>query len=88
VSVTRLTETLATQESGRRQSDNRRELDRDNLADHRLWPAVKGWASELSLTAPDAISRASQPLPDISRQPKPASMQPGLERSSLFASTG
>jgi hypothetical protein len=29
---------------------------------HRLWPFIQSWAGELSLTAPDALSRASQPL--------------------------
>jgi hypothetical protein len=47
--------------------------------EHRLWPAVKSWAAELSLTAPDAISRASQPPSDIHPQQEPASRQPDLE---------
>ena len=29
---------------------------------HRLWPHIQGWAAELGLTGPDAISRTSQPL--------------------------
>jgi hypothetical protein len=28
---------------------------------HRLWPFVEAWAAELGLSAPDALSRASQP---------------------------
>jgi hypothetical protein len=28
---------------------------------HRLWPHIQGWANELGLTAPDAITRATQP---------------------------
>jgi hypothetical protein len=28
---------------------------------HRLWPFIQGWAAELGLTGPDAITRASQP---------------------------
>ena len=46
---------------------------------HRLWPAVESWSAEVGLTAPDAISRASQPLPGTSRQREPAVDQPDLE---------
>ena len=28
---------------------------------NRLWPHIEGWAAELGLTAPDALSRISQP---------------------------
>jgi hypothetical protein len=28
---------------------------------HRLWPHIQGWAAELGLTGPDAITRATQP---------------------------
>jgi hypothetical protein len=28
---------------------------------HRLWPFVEAWAAELGLSAPDALSRVSQP---------------------------
>jgi hypothetical protein len=28
---------------------------------HPLWPAIESWAEELGLTAPDALSRVSQP---------------------------
>ena len=28
---------------------------------HRLWPHIQSWAAELGLTAPDAITRASEP---------------------------
>ena len=27
---------------------------------HRLWPHIQGWAEELGLTAPDAMTRISQ----------------------------
>ena len=47
--------------------------------DHRLWPAVKSWSAEVGLTGPDAISRASQPLPGSSRQQEPIIEQPDLE---------
>jgi hypothetical protein len=30
-------------------------------AGHRLWPHIEGWAAELDLTAPDALTMASQP---------------------------
>ena len=34
----------------------------DMKAGHRLWPHVEGWAAELALTAPEAITQiASQP---------------------------
>ncbi len=46
---------------------------------HRLWPHIQSWAQELGLTAPDAISRASQPTGDINRQQEQASRQPGRE---------
>jgi hypothetical protein len=46
---------------------------------HRLWPVVESWSAEVGLTGPDAITRASQPLPGIGRQQEPASQQPDLE---------
>jgi hypothetical protein len=46
---------------------------------HRLWPVVESWSAEVGLTGPDAISRASQPLPDSSRQHEPAIEPPDLE---------
>jgi hypothetical protein len=34
----------------------------DMQAGHRLWPHVEGWAAELALTAPDALTQiANQP---------------------------
>ncbi len=33
----------------------------DLHAGHRLWPHIEGWAAELGLSAPDALSWASQP---------------------------
>jgi hypothetical protein len=35
---------------------------------HRLWPHIQGWAGELGLTAPDAITQISQPLSGLNRQ--------------------
>ncbi len=32
---------------------------------HRLWPHIQGWAAELGLTAPEAITAVSQPPDDI-----------------------
>jgi hypothetical protein len=46
---------------------------------HRLWPHIKGWAAELGLTAPDAITRITQPPRDTSRHQERASGQPDLE---------
>ena len=41
--------------------------ERDLAEGHRLWPHVQSWAGELSLTAPGAITRASQPPSDPKR---------------------
>ena len=46
---------------------------------HRLWPFVQGWAAELGLTAPDAITQATQPPRDITRHQEPAAGQPDRE---------
>ena len=46
---------------------------------HRLWPHIQSWAGELSLTAPDAITRINQPRADITRHPEPASGEPDRE---------
>src|SRR5580692_5398612 len=40
---------------------------------HRLWPHIQGWAQELGLTAPDAITRVSEPPSDIDQQRERAS---------------
>jgi hypothetical protein len=48
---------------------------------HRLWPHVQGWAAELGLTGPDAITRASEPPEAAARNgqaPHPARRTPGL----------
>src|SRR5690348_17290769 len=45
--------------------------------EHRLWPAVQSWSAEVGLTAPDAITRASQPPPEAARQPQPPERQSG-----------
>jgi hypothetical protein len=46
---------------------------------HRLWPHIQGWAEELGLTAPDAITRATQLPRGITRHQEPASGQPDRE---------
>jgi len=46
---------------------------------HRLWPHIQGWAEEVGLTAPDAITRISQPPGDLNRQQEPASRPPDHE---------
>ena len=46
---------------------------------HRLWPHIQGWAEELGLTAPDAISRATQPPGGIDPHQERAGGQPDLE---------
>jgi hypothetical protein len=43
---------------------------------HPLWPFIQGWAAELGLTGPDAITRASQ-LPGNSRHEEHATRLPG-----------
>ena len=45
---------------------------------HRLWPHLQGWAAELGLTAPDAITRASEPPEKTSGQ-EPATGTPNPE---------
>ena len=46
---------------------------------HRLWPHIQGWAGELGLTAPDAITRATQPPGGITRHQEPAGGQSDRE---------
>ena len=46
---------------------------------HRLWPNIQSWAEELGLTAPDAITRISQPPREHNREQEPASRQPDRE---------
>ena len=46
---------------------------------HRLWPHIQGWAGELGLTAPDAVTRATQPPGGITRHQEPAGGQPDRE---------
>src|SRR5580658_9688481 len=53
--------------------------ERDLHEGDRLWPHVQGWAEELGLTAPDAITRVSEPPSDIDRQREQASRQPERE---------
>ena len=51
----------------------------DLPAGHRLWPHIHGWAEELGLTAPDAITRATQPPRGTSRHQEPAGGHPDRE---------
>jgi hypothetical protein len=44
---------------------------------HRLWPHLQGWAAELGLTAPDAITRAAEP-PEKEQASTPGPADPGL----------
>ena len=53
--------------------------ERDLHEGHRLWPHIQGWAEELGLTAPDAITRVAEPPSDIDRQQEHASRQPERE---------
>ena len=53
--------------------------DRDMHEGHRLWPHIQGWAEELGLTAPDAITRMTQPPGDIHHEHEPATRQPDPE---------
>jgi hypothetical protein len=53
--------------------------DEDLYEGHRLWPHIQGWAAELGLTGPDAITRASQPPRDHDPQQERASGQPDRE---------
>ena len=53
--------------------------ERDVHEGHRLWPHIQGWAAELGLTGPEAITRASQPPSDINRVPEQGSRQPDRE---------
>ena len=46
---------------------------------HRLWPHIEGWAAELGLTGPDAITRTSQPPSGINRPHERPGGQSDLE---------
>jgi len=48
-------------------------------AGHRLWPHIQGWAAELGLTAPDAITLASEPPAKVSRQQEQDGERPDPE---------
>jgi hypothetical protein len=51
---------------------------------HRLWPHIQGWAAELGLTGPAAITQISQPPRDPAPQQQPAGGQlaPQQDRAS------
>jgi hypothetical protein len=42
--------------------------ERDLLEGPRVWTHIQGWAAELGLTAPDGITRASEPPDKTSNQ--------------------
>jgi hypothetical protein len=46
---------------------------------HRLWPHIQNWAEELGLTAPDAITQATQPPSDIQHHQDRPGEQPDPE---------
>jgi len=46
---------------------------------HRLWPVVESWSAEVGLTGHDAITRASQPLPEVTCLPEPPGVQADRE---------
>ena len=46
---------------------------------HRLWPFIQSWSEELGLTAPDAITRATQPPSGINRHHEQVGGQLDLE---------
>ena len=46
---------------------------------HRLWPHIQSWAAEIGLTAPDAITRVSQPPSGTDPQQERVSAQPDRE---------
>jgi hypothetical protein len=50
---------------------------------HRLWPHLQGWAAELGLTTPDAITRASGP-PEKTSSQEPRTGTPGPENPRLL----
>ena len=54
---------------------------------HRLWPHIQGWAEELGLTVPDAITQVSQPPSDLNRQQEQTRRQPEREDSRLNGTT-
>jgi hypothetical protein len=47
--------------------------------EHRLWPHIQSWAEELGLTAPDAITRTTQPPRDLGRHQEQESAHPDME---------
>ena len=47
--------------------------------DHHLWPHIQSWAEELGLTAPDAITRISQPPGGANREQEPDGRLPDRE---------
>jgi hypothetical protein len=55
---------------------------------HRLWPHIQGWAAELGLTGPDAITRTAQPPGGTSHDHEPASRQAGSQAPGRLAGPG
>ena len=52
---------------------------RDLHPGHRRWPHISGWAAELGLTAPVAISLATEPPQDKTTDREPAARPPDRE---------
>jgi hypothetical protein len=46
---------------------------------HPRWPHIQGWAAELGLTAPEALTRITQPPRQATRHHEPAPTQPDPE---------
>jgi hypothetical protein len=46
---------------------------------HRLWPHIQGWAAELGLTAPQAVTAAAQPPGNINGEHNHPTRQPDPE---------
>jgi hypothetical protein len=55
---------------------------------HRLWPHIQGWAAELGLTGPDAITRTAQPPGGIRHDHEPAPRQAGSHAAGRLAGPG
>jgi hypothetical protein len=55
---------------------------------HRLWPHIQGWAAELGLTGPDAITMTAQPPGGISHDHQPATRRPDPKAANRPARPG
>jgi hypothetical protein len=55
---------------------------------NRLWPHIQGWAAELGLTTPDAITRASEPPEKSSREPATGTPNPEVKGQPVMEDDG